>query len=66
MQGVAAVSCNSSGDLQQAYRRALGARDGAIIPLIHEVSQPDRYQVEKHLCVDTTAAGGNTSLIAQS
>jgi RHH-type proline utilization regulon transcriptional repressor/proline dehydrogenase/delta 1-pyrroline-5-carboxylate dehydrogenase len=25
---------------------------------------PERYVLERHLCIDTTAAGGNASLLA--
>jgi RHH-type proline utilization regulon transcriptional repressor/proline dehydrogenase/delta 1-pyrroline-5-carboxylate dehydrogenase len=27
---------------------------------------PERYVLERHLCIDTTAAGGNASLLAAS
>ena len=39
-------------------------RDGAIVPLI--TALPDQAHVahERHLCVDTTAAGGNAALLA--
>ncbi len=44
--------------------RALASRDGAILPLI--TAQPDAPYVlhERHMCVDTTAAGGNAALLA--
>ncbi|MDD7910759.1 bifunctional proline dehydrogenase/L-glutamate gamma-semialdehyde dehydrogenase PutA [Pseudovibrio exalbescens] len=45
-------------------RNALAERDGALLPLICERGQPERYALERHLCVDTTAAGGNASLLA--
>ena len=54
------------GDAEQgrAYARALAAREGAILPLI--TAAPDLAHVahERHLCVDTTAAGGNAALLA--
>ncbi|ASM72885.1 MULTISPECIES: bifunctional proline dehydrogenase/L-glutamate gamma-semialdehyde dehydrogenase PutA [Roseobacteraceae] len=45
--------------------RTLAARGGAIIPLITQ--QPDVGHVlwERHLCVDTTAAGGNAALLGE-
>ena len=48
----------------RTYAAALTERPGPIIPLI--TSFPDRAHVhhERHLCVDTTAAGGNASLLA--
>ncbi len=50
-----------------AARQALAARDGQIIPLL---SGPDDMRLmctlERHVCIDTTAAGGNASLLASS
>ncbi|MGP6086751.1 bifunctional proline dehydrogenase/L-glutamate gamma-semialdehyde dehydrogenase PutA [Antarctobacter jejuensis] len=48
----------------RAYRQALAARKGAILPLI--TGQPDAgyARSERHVCVDTTAAGGNAALLA--
>ena len=58
----------SAADLQtlRAYRVALAQREGALLPLITEQNAPERFVIERHLCVDTTAAGGNASLIAAS
>ncbi|MTI16324.1 bifunctional proline dehydrogenase/L-glutamate gamma-semialdehyde dehydrogenase PutA [Rhodobacteraceae bacterium RKSG542] len=50
----------------KGFRKALAEREGALIPIICEVCQPERYMLERHLCVDTTAAGGNASLLAQA
>ena len=44
-------------------RKALAKRSGVLIPLINDLD-PQRLVSERHLCVDTTAAGGNASLIA--
>ncbi|MEM6760319.1 MAG: bifunctional proline dehydrogenase/L-glutamate gamma-semialdehyde dehydrogenase PutA [Pseudomonadota bacterium] len=48
----------------RAYAQALAERSGKIIPLI--TAQPDLAHacLERHLCVDTTAAGGNAGLLA--
>jgi RHH-type proline utilization regulon transcriptional repressor/proline dehydrogenase/delta 1-pyrroline-5-carboxylate dehydrogenase len=48
----------------RALNQALAARPGAILPLI--TGQPRRFEVlfERHLCVDTTASGGNAELLA--
>ena len=48
----------------KAMRQALAARTGPIIPLITERDMATACQVERHLCIDTTAAGGNASLLA--
>ncbi|MFV0474818.1 MAG: bifunctional proline dehydrogenase/L-glutamate gamma-semialdehyde dehydrogenase PutA [Pikeienuella sp.] len=48
----------------RAYAAALASRKGAILPLI--AARPDKAHAahERHLCVDTTAAGGNAALLA--
>ena len=61
----AVVSCADQ-PLLKAYREALAKRDGALLPLITEHTLDQRFVIERHLCVDTTAAGGNASLIAAS
>jgi RHH-type proline utilization regulon transcriptional repressor/proline dehydrogenase/delta 1-pyrroline-5-carboxylate dehydrogenase len=48
----------------RALRRALAAREGPIVPLVTEVINPTAYAHERSVCVDTTAAGGNASLLA--
>jgi len=47
------------------YAEALAARPGPILPLI---GTPDsgHVRLERHLCIDTTAAGGNAALLASS
>lgn len=61
----AVVSC-AEASLLREYRQALAKRDGALLPLITEHTLDQRFVIERHLCVDTTAAGGNASLIAAS
>lgn len=61
----AVVSCAEKPVLRK-YRQALAKRDGALLPLITEHVLDQRFVIERHLCVDTTAAGGNASLIAAS
>lgn len=46
------------------YAMALADREGAIIPLICGFPDQAHVLMERHLCVDTTAAGGNASLLA--
>ncbi|WP_159586001.1 bifunctional proline dehydrogenase/L-glutamate gamma-semialdehyde dehydrogenase PutA [Chelativorans xinjiangense] len=45
-------------------RRALARREGPIVPLATETILPAAYVHERAVCVDTTAAGGNASLLA--
>jgi len=54
-----------AGENAQDYREALAAREGAIIPLLCENDLEERLRLERHICIDTTAAGGNASLLAQ-
>jgi RHH-type proline utilization regulon transcriptional repressor/proline dehydrogenase/delta 1-pyrroline-5-carboxylate dehydrogenase len=46
-----------------AIERALAARVGPIIPLIPGRPDPARALAERHVCVDTTASGGNAALL---
>ncbi len=64
LDGVAAVAAAGVSDWTRALRVALSKRSGAIVPLETQVVCPERYLVERHLCIDTTAAGGNASLLA--
>ncbi|MCA3479433.1 MAG: bifunctional proline dehydrogenase/L-glutamate gamma-semialdehyde dehydrogenase PutA [Rhodobacter sp.] len=53
-------------DLARPCARALAQRQGPILPLI--TGQPDRAHVrlERHICIDTTASGGNAQLLVQA
>jgi RHH-type transcriptional regulator, proline utilization regulon repressor / proline dehydrogenase / delta 1-pyrroline-5-carboxylate dehydrogenase len=48
----------------RALRQALAARKGPLVPLVCEIINPAAYAHERAVCVDTTAAGGNASLLA--
>jgi RHH-type proline utilization regulon transcriptional repressor/proline dehydrogenase/delta 1-pyrroline-5-carboxylate dehydrogenase len=65
LSGFDAVASEAGGDALRAIRQALAAREGPILPLITADDPPGRFQLERHLCVDTTAAGGNASLLAE-
>jgi RHH-type proline utilization regulon transcriptional repressor/proline dehydrogenase/delta 1-pyrroline-5-carboxylate dehydrogenase len=49
---------------QAALRQALAARGGPIIALVTNRALADYCTLERHVCIDTTAAGGNASLLA--
>ena len=51
-------------DRGRAVARALAARDGPIVPLVTDMPDLAHVHHERHLCVDTTAAGGNAALLA--
>jgi RHH-type transcriptional regulator, proline utilization regulon repressor / proline dehydrogenase / delta 1-pyrroline-5-carboxylate dehydrogenase len=56
----------TDGDALRDARMALASREGVLIPLISESGQEQRFVIERHLCIDTTAAGGNATLLAAS
>lgn len=64
LQGFDAVALWSDTADQRAARMALASRDGAILPLFTEADFAPRCLHERHVCIDTTAAGGNVSLLA--
>jgi RHH-type proline utilization regulon transcriptional repressor/proline dehydrogenase/delta 1-pyrroline-5-carboxylate dehydrogenase len=66
LEGIDAVASYSGGAALRAIRQALAARKGALIALISEPGQAERYALERHVCVDTTAAGGNAALLADA
>jgi RHH-type proline utilization regulon transcriptional repressor/proline dehydrogenase/delta 1-pyrroline-5-carboxylate dehydrogenase len=47
----------------RAIEQALARRDGPIIPLICGAPDKSRVLAERHVCVDTTASGGNAALL---
>jgi len=47
----------------RAIEQALALRQGPIIPLIPGRPDPARVLGERHVCVDTTASGGNAALL---
>ena len=55
----------TDGDLR-AIRRALASRNGPILPLIADLSDWRQMLIERTLCIDTTASGGNAALLASS
>jgi RHH-type proline utilization regulon transcriptional repressor/proline dehydrogenase/delta 1-pyrroline-5-carboxylate dehydrogenase len=48
----------------RAARTALANKPGALIPLIDARDLAQRCVLERHVCIDTTAAGGNAALLA--
>ena len=55
------------GDAETARRIdiALSERPGQIVPLIPGMPDVARVRAERHVCVDTTASGGNAALLGQ-
>jgi RHH-type proline utilization regulon transcriptional repressor/proline dehydrogenase/delta 1-pyrroline-5-carboxylate dehydrogenase len=63
LQGFAGALWWGAADPGRPYAQALAARPGPILPLI---AAPDTGHalLERHLCIDTTASGGNAQLLA--
>ena len=64
LSGFDAVALWSDADDLRDARRALALRDGPIIPLLCDAEMDERCVLERHVCTDTTASGGNASLLA--
>jgi len=47
-------------------RKAMAKRQGKILPLVTHSDDTLRFSVERHVCIDTTAAGGNATLLASA
>ena len=52
-------------DGARARARALAARRGPILPLIGTLPDRGHAMLERHVCIDTTASGGNAQLLAE-
>ena len=64
LTGIDAVSYWGEEERACELRRALAARHGPILPLITGPGARNPYIIERHVCVDTTASGGNAALLA--
>jgi len=64
--GIDGVAHAGDRETVRPYARALARRDGPLLTAITDRIDPERYVLERHLCIDTTAAGGNASLLAAS
>ena len=63
LSGISGVICWGTAEATRPIGIALSKRTGPILPLI--TGAPDRGHAchERHVCVDTTAAGGNAALL---
>ncbi|RYH12169.1 bifunctional proline dehydrogenase/L-glutamate gamma-semialdehyde dehydrogenase PutA [Tropicimonas sp. IMCC6043] len=64
LEGFGAVLWWGDAETARALRRALAGRPGPILPLLTGLAPASAFQLERHLCVDTTASGGNAALLA--
>ena len=58
------VAFSGTAEAVRVVRKVLAERTGPIVPLVTEILYPAAYAHERAVCVDTTAAGGNASLLA--
>ncbi|MCA0013035.1 bifunctional proline dehydrogenase/L-glutamate gamma-semialdehyde dehydrogenase PutA [Mesorhizobium sp. B292B1B] len=58
------VAFSGTPEAARIVRKVIAERSGPIVPLVSEVLNPAAYVHERAVCVDTTAAGGNASLLA--
>ena len=63
-QAIAGALWWGDADRARAYRQALADRPGPILTLITGSPDTGHARAERHVCVDTTAAGGNAALLA--
>ena len=63
VSGISGVLWWGDAETAKEYESALAQRTGPILPLIP--GQPDAARIlsERHVCIDTTAAGGNAALL---
>ena len=64
ISGLSVVLWWGDADTGRAYAQALAQRQGEIVPLVSSLPDLAYIAHERHLCVDTTAAGGNAALLA--
>ena len=65
VSNISAVVLWGNDEDQIQARTALAKRSGSIIPLICDHDFAEQCTIERHICIDTTAAGGNTRLLSQ-
>ncbi|RIK88433.1 MAG: bifunctional proline dehydrogenase/L-glutamate gamma-semialdehyde dehydrogenase [Hyphomicrobiales bacterium] len=62
--GVEVVASAAEPQALRQIRAALASREGPLVRLVTAAIDPVAYAHERAVCVDTTAAGGNASLLA--
>jgi RHH-type transcriptional regulator, proline utilization regulon repressor / proline dehydrogenase / delta 1-pyrroline-5-carboxylate dehydrogenase len=62
---ISAVAYSGDGEALWRLRVVLADRPGARLPLIEVLDEPERFVTERVISVDTTASGGNATLLAE-
>lgn len=65
LKGFSGVVWWGDDDVARALEMALARRGGTILPLITGPIEAPDVLLERHVCVDTTASGGNAELLAE-
>jgi RHH-type proline utilization regulon transcriptional repressor/proline dehydrogenase/delta 1-pyrroline-5-carboxylate dehydrogenase len=64
LEGFASVMHWGDAEEQRAARQALACRSGPILQLATGKDILWAITAEQHICIDTTASGGNTELLS--
>ena len=64
LRGFAGALLWAPAGVGRPHAQALAGRAGPILPLIGGLPDEAHVAVERHLCIDTTASGGNADLLA--
>jgi RHH-type proline utilization regulon transcriptional repressor/proline dehydrogenase/delta 1-pyrroline-5-carboxylate dehydrogenase len=64
LQGLAGALWWGDAEQGRAHARALAARPGPLLPLLAGLPDAGHATLERHVCIDTTAAGGNARLLS--
>ncbi|MCV6597911.1 MAG: bifunctional proline dehydrogenase/L-glutamate gamma-semialdehyde dehydrogenase PutA [Mangrovicoccus sp.] len=65
LQGFSGALWWGDEDLARRFDQALASRPGPILPLITHAPDAGHARLERHVCINTAAAGGNTELLNQ-
>jgi RHH-type proline utilization regulon transcriptional repressor/proline dehydrogenase/delta 1-pyrroline-5-carboxylate dehydrogenase len=65
LDGISGAIWWGTAEAGRAYARALAGRAGAILPLIGGAPDAGHARLERHVCIDTTASGGNAQLLME-
>lgn len=64
LAGIAGALWWGDAGTARSYAQALSRRAGPILPLITDAPDRGHARLERHVCIDTTASGGNAQLLA--
>ena len=65
LDGFSAAIWWGDADGARARAQALAERKGPILPLICDMPDGSHALIHRHICIDTTASGGNAQLLAE-